>query len=590
MNIFSIVMLLGGLALFLFGMDFMGKNLSKAAGGKLERILGRLTADPFRAVLLGASVTAVIQSSSATTVMVVGFVNSGIMTLHQAVGVIMGANIGTTITAWFLSMVGIESDNFFINMLKPSSFSPIIAMVGICLLMFSKSTRKKDVGSIFLGFALLMYGMLLMSDSAAPLADMPEFANLLVLFQNPLLGMLMGMLMTAVLQSSSASVGILQAITISGLVTYSAAVPIILGQNIGTCVTAMLSSIGTSKNAKRAALGHLYFNIIGAFIFMLAFYGLNQIIHFSFFNEPVTAFNVAILHSLFNVTCTLVLLPFTKHLERLVCFSIKDKEEKKNAALPNLLDERLLVTPGVAIDAADKVTLEMGILGRENLDLAFEVLQKYDSKKSDLMEENENRVDGYEDKLGSYLIRLSERSLSQQDNRQISKLLHTITDFERISDHTCNLLNSATELHEKKISFSEPAMQDLLVLRQAISEILDLTLNCFASEDLADAIQVEPLEEVIDEICINVKNRHIDRMQRGLCSLEKGFIFQDVLTNLERMSDHCSNIAACIIELQHNSFDTHKYLNELRSSGNQSYKNLQKYYREAYKLPELPKL
>ena len=597
MTFFNWLNMFGGLAFFLYGMSVMGEGLEKQSGGSLTTLLGKMTSNPIKGVALGAIVTAVIQSSSATTVMVVGFVNAGLMDLtqsmmqlRQALSIIMGANIGTTITAWFLSMVGIESDNFFINMLKPSSFSPIIAMVGICLLMFSKSTRKKDVGSIFLGFALLMYGMLLMSDSAAPLADMPEFANLLVLFQNPLLGMLMGMLMTAVLQSSSASVGILQAITISGLVTYSAAVPIILGQNIGTCVTAMLSSIGTSKNAKRAALGHLYFNIIGAFIFMLAFYGLNQIIHFSFFNEPVTAFNVAILHSLFNVTCTLVLLPFTKHLERLVCFSIKDKEEKKNAALPNLLDERLLVTPGVAIDAADKVTLEMGILGRENLDLAFEVLQKYDSKKSDLMEENENRVDGYEDKLGSYLIRLSERSLSQQDNRQISKLLHTITDFERISDHTCNLLNSATELHEKKISFSEPAMQDLLVLRQAISEILDLTLNCFASEDLADAIQVEPLEEVIDEICINVKNRHIDRMQRGLCSLEKGFIFQDVLTNLERMSDHCSNIAACIIELQHNSFDTHKYLNELRSSGNQSYKNLQKYYREAYKLPELPKL
>ncbi len=587
MTFFNWLNMFGGLAFFLYGMSVMGEGLEKQSGGSLTTLLGKMTSNPIKGVALGAIVTAVIQSSSATTVMVVGFVNSGIMQLRQALSIIMGANIGTTITAWFLSMVGIESDNFFINMLKPSSFSPIIAMVGICLLMFSKSTRKKDVGSIFLGFALLMYGMLLMSDSAAPLADMPEFANLLVLFQNPLLGMLMGMLMTAVLQSSSASVGILQAITISGLVTYSAAVPIILGQNIGTCVTAMLSSIGTSKNAKRAALGHLYFNIIGAFIFMLAFYGLNQIIHFSFFNEPVTAFNVAILHSLFNVTCTLVLLPFTKHL---VCFSIKDKEEKKNTAFPNLLDERLLVTPGVAIDAADKVTLEMGILGRENLDLAFEVIQKYDSKKSDLMEENENRVDGYEDKLGSYLIRLSERSLSQQDNRQISKLLHTITDFERISDHTCNLLNSATELHEKKISFSEPAMQDLLVLRQAISEILDLTLNCFASEDLADAIQVEPLEEVIDEICINVKNRHIDRMQRGLCSLEKGFIFQDVLTNLERMSDHCSNIAACIIELQHNSFDTHKYLNELRSSGNQSYKNLQKYYREAYKLPELPKL
>ncbi|MCX4266773.1 MAG: Na/Pi cotransporter family protein, partial [Firmicutes bacterium] len=403
----------------------------------------------------------------ATTVMVVGFVNSGIMQLRQALSIIMGANVGTTITAWFLSLVGIESDNFFINMLKPSSFSPIIALIGICLLMFSKSTRKKDVGSIFLGFALLMYGMLIMSNAAAPLADMPEFANLLILFQNPLLGLLMGLLMTAVLQSSAASVGILQAVTISGLVTYSAAVPIILGQNIGTCVTAMLSSIGTSKNARRAALGHLYFNIIGAIIFLAGFYGLHALINFSFFDEPVAAWDVAVLHSLFNVTCTLVLLPFTKQLERLVCFSIKDKEAQTGSSLPEILDERLLVTPGVAIDAADKATLEMGILGRENLDLAFGVMQKYDIKKANIMEENEDRIDSYEDKLGTYLIRLSERSLAQQDNRQISKLLHTITDFERIGDHTCNLLNSATELYEKKISFSEPAMQDLKVMHTA---------------------------------------------------------------------------------------------------------------------------
>lgn len=588
MTFFDWLNMFGGLAFFLYGMSVMGEGLEKQSGGSLTTLLGKMTSNPVKGVALGAAVTAVIQSSSATTVMVVGFVNSGIMQLRQALSIIMGANVGTTITAWFLSMVGIESDNFFINMLKPSSFSPIIALVGICLLMFSKSTRKKDVGSIFLGFALLMYGMLIMSNAAAPLADMPEFANLLVLFQNPLLGLLMGLLMTAVLQSSAASVGILQAVTISGLVTYSAAVPIILGQNIGTCVTAMLSSIGTSKNARRAALGHLYFNIIGAIIFLTGFYGLHALLNFSFFNEPVAAFDVAILHSLFNVTCTLVLLPFTKQLERLVCFSIKDKEQPNSATLPEILDERLLVTPGVAIDAADKATLEMGILGRENLDLAFGVMQKYDVKKANIMEENEDRIDSYEDKLGTYLIRLSERSLSQQDNRQISKLLHTITDFERIGDHTCNLLNSSTELYNKKISFSEPAMQDLQVLHNAIEEIMDLTLNCFATEDLADAIRVEPLEEVIDELCNEVKNRHIERMQKGLCSLEKGFVFQDVLTNLERISDHCSNVAACIIELQHDSFDTHKYLNNLRNNGNQSYNNLRRFYREAYQLNRPP--
>ena len=584
MSFFDWLNMFGGLAFFLYGMNVMGEGLEKQSGGSLTTLLGKMSSNPIKGVALGAAVTAVIQSSSATTVMVVGFVNSGIMQLRQALSIIMGANVGTTITAWFLSLVGIESDNFFVNMLKPSSFSPIIALVGIALLMFSKSTRKKDVGTIFLGFALLMYGMLIMSSATSPLADMPEFANLMLLFQNPFLGLLMGVLMTAVLQSSAASVGILQAVSSSGLVTYSAAVPIILGQNIGTCVTAMLSAIGANKNARRAALGHLYFNIIGAFIFLIAFYGLHALINFSFFDEPLAAVNVAVLHSLFNVTCTLVLLPFTKQLEALVCLSIKDKEPKNASNWPDLLDERLLVTPGVAIDAADKVTLEMGILGRENLDLAFEVLHKFDIKKADILEENENRIDSYEDKLGTYLIKLSERSLSKQDNRQISKLLHCITDFERIGDHTCNLLNSAAELHDKKISFSEPALLDLHVLRQAIEEILNLTLNCFATEDLADAIRVEPLEEVIDELCNNMKNRHIDRMQKGLCSLEKGFIFLDVLTNLERISDHCSNVAACIIELQHDSFDTHKYLNDLRNNGNKSYNNLRRFYSEAYKL------
>ena len=587
MSIFDVLTMLGGLAFFLYGMEVMGEGLEKQAGGSLTKLMGKMTANPLKGVLLGAVVTAVIQSSSATTVMVVGFVNSGIMKLSQALSVIMGAIIGTTITAWFLSLVGIESDNFFINMLKPSSFSPVIALLGICLLMFAKSTRKKDIGSIFLGFALLMFGMLTMSNAVAPLADMPEFSDLLLLFSNPILGLLMGALMTGILQSSAASIGILQALTISGMVTYNTAVPIILGQNIGTCVTAMLSSIGTNKNARRAALGHLYFNIIGAIIFLVAFYGLNMVVQFSFFEAPIDAWHIAALHSLFNVTCTLILLPFTKQLERLVCLTIKDEPAAAaGVAEPEILDQRLLLTPGLALEQADKRTLQMGQMGAESLALSFELLDKYEGSKVQRIEDNEDRIDSFEDKLGTYLMQLSGRSLSQNDSRKISKVLHTISDFERIGDHTCNLLNSATELHEKRINFSDEARRELAVLQGAVTETLQLTLRAFETEDLRNAVQVEPLEEVVDFLCAELKNRHIARMQRGLCSLEKGFVYLDVLTNLERISDHCSNVAVCLIEMQHDSFDTHEYLSNLKASGELEYTKLYNMFKQKYSLPK----
>lgn len=566
MDIFNWFTLFGGLAFFLYGMNIMSEGLEKQSGNSLSALLEKMTSNPIKGVLLGAAVTAVIQSSSATTVMVVGFVNSGIMKLRQALSIIMGANIGTTITAWFLSLISIESGNIFVKMLKPSSFSPIIAVIGIILFMFTKSQRKKDIGAICLGFALLMFGMDTMSDAVAPLSDMPEFANLLLMFQNPILGLLMGLVMTAVIQSSSASVGILQALTISGAVTYGAAIPIILGQNIGTCVTAMLSSIGTNKNARRAALGHLFFNILGATIFMIAFYTANAVFRFSFFDQSLDAWNVAVIHSIFNVTCTIILLPFLRQLERLVCFILKDEPQTADAET-ELLDERLLETPGIGLAQAEKRTLEMAAMGKESLQLSFDILHKYDRHKAETIESNEYLIDTYEDRLGTYLVKLSGRSLSDQDGRHVSKMLHTISDFERIGDHTCNLLNSAKELHDKKLSFSEPAVADLKVLQSAVEEILDISLKAFETEDLRYAVQVEPLEEVIDVLCDEMKNRHIDRMQRGLCSLEKGFIYLDVLTNLERISDHCSNVAVCMIELEHDSFETHEYLNKLKSSG-----------------------
>lgn len=583
MDLFDVLTMLGGLAFFLYGMEVMGSGLEKQAGGGLATLLGKMTSNPVKGVLLGAAVTAIIQSSSATTVMVVGFVNSGIMRLSQAISVIMGANVGTTITAWFLSLIGIESESVLVNMLKPSSFSPAIALIGIILLMFCKSARKKDIGNICLGFALLMSGMVMMSDATAPLADMPEFANLMLLFNNPMIALLVGALMTGVIQSSAASVGILQALTVSGLISYNIAIPIILGQNIGTCVTAMLSSIGTSKNARRTALAHLYFNIIGALIFLIGLYVAYAVGYKELLLQPINALDIAVFHSIFNVTCTIVLLPFTKQLETLVCMTIKD-EPQPISDEPELLDQRLLLTPTLALEQANKVTLDMAQLGLESLTHDFDIMRKFEADKAQIIEDNEDKIDNYEDKLGTYLMQLSSRSLSQKDSRRSSKILHTISDFERIGDHTCNLLNSAVELHEKKIAFSDEAYKELVVLEEAVLESLQLTIVAFGTEDLRHAVRVEPLEEVIDYLCDELKNRHISRMQQGLCSLEKGFIYLDVLTNLERISDHCSNVAVCLIEMQHDSFDTHEYLNNLKTSGEMEYTKLYNAYRQKYSL------
>lgn len=583
MTIFDVLTMLGGLAFFLYGMEVMGSGLEKQAGGGLSALLGKMTSNPIKGVILGAAVTAIVQSSSATTVMVVGFVNSGIMRLSQAISVIMGANVGTTITAWFLSLIGIESESLFVNMLKPSSFSPVIALIGIILIMFAKTERKKDVGNICLGFALLMSGMVMMSDATAPLADMPEFANLMLVFNNPLIALLVGAMMTGIIQSSAASVGILQALTVSGLINYNIAIPIILGQNIGTCVTAMLSSIGTSKNARRTALAHLYFNIIGALLFLIGLYVAYAIGYKDQLMQPINALDIAVFHSIFNVACTVVLLPFTKQLETLVCMTIKD-DPVPAADSPVLLDERLLLTPTLALEQANRVTLQMAQLGLESLGHDFDIMRKFEADKAQIIEDNEDKIDNYEDKLGTYLMQLSSRSLSQKDSRRSSKILHTISDFERIGDHTCNLLNSATELHEKKISFSDEAYKELVVLEEAVMESLQLTIVAFGTEDLRHAVRVEPLEEVIDYLCDELKNRHITRMQQGLCSLEKGFIYLDVLTNLERISDHCSNVAVCLIEMQHDSFDTHEYLNNLKTSGEMEYTKMYNAYRQKYSL------
>lgn len=583
MTIFDVLTMLGGLAFFLYGMEILSSGLEKQAGGGLSALLGKMTSNPVKGVILGAAVTAVIQSSTATTVMAVGFVNSGIMKLSQAISVIMGANIGTTITAWFLSLVGIESDSVLVNMLKPSSFAPVMALIGICLIMFAKTARKKDIGSIFLGFALLMNGMVMMSDATAPLADMPEFANLLLLFTNPLIALVLGVLMTGILQSSAASVGILQALTVSGLISYNFAIPVILGQNIGTCLTALLSAIGTTKNAQRTAFAHLYFNVIGAIIFLIGLYAAKAFGFNALLSAPITAVDIAIFHSVFNVTCTLILLPFTKQLEALVCMTIKD-DPKPEADEHVLLDERLLLTPTLALEQANRVTLQMAQLGLESLGHDFDVLRKYEADKAQVIEDNEDKIDNFEDKLGTYMMQLNSRSLSQKDSRRASKILHTIGDFERIGDHTCNLLNSAAELHEKKISFSDEAYKELVVLEEAVMETLQLTIVAFGTEDLRHAVRVEPLEEVIDYLCDELKNRHIARMQQGLCSLEKGFIYLDVLTNLERISDHCSNVAVCLIEMQHDSLDTHEYLNNLKTSGEMEYTKMYNAYRQKYSL------
>lgn len=579
MSIFSVLTLLGGLAIFLYGMTVMGDGLEKSSAGKLKAILENLTSNPFKSVLLGAGVTAIIQSSSATTVMVVGFVNSGIMKLSQSVGIIMGANIGTTVTAWILSLAGIESDNFFLSIFKPVNLSLIMAVVGVIPIMFSKSSRKKDIGSILLGFALLMIGMNMMSESVNPLADMPEFQSILLLFSNPILGVLMGAVLTAIIQSSSASVGILQALATTGKITYATAIPIILGQNIGTCITAILSSIGANKNAKRAAVIHLCFNILGTLAFLIIYYGVSLFVDYSFSGATVSPAGIAVVHTAFNVFSTLIMLPFTKQLEKLAYVIIRDKHvPEKN----QLLDERLLATPSIAIGECKKVADDMAELSKKNILTALELLTNYSPKVETEVRENEEIIDKYEDKLGSYLVKVSQKSLREADSHEVSNLLHTIGDFERIGDHAVNLLSNAEEISSKKVVFSPGAQKELGVAVAALREILENTVSAFVHEDLELAKGIEPLEQVIDRIKRVLKSRHIERLQKGECTIEMGFIFSDIITNIERVADHCSNIAVCMIQVADDSFKTHEYLNNVKSNGENDFNERYRKYKEKY--------
>ena len=576
MDLFSILTLIGGLALFLYGMNAMGDGLAKVSGGKLEKILENLTSNPIKAVLLGAGVTAVIQSSSATTVMVVGFVNSGIMKLSQAVGVIMGANIGTTITSWILSLTGIQSDNFIIQMFKPTSFSPVLAIIGVIFILFINDSKKKDIGSIFIGFAILMYGMDMMSSAVKPLAEVPEFTNMLLKFSNPLLGVVAGALLTAVIQSSSASVGILQALCLTGAVPFSAAIPIIMGQNIGTCITAILSAIGAKKNAKRAAAVHLYFNLIGTVIFMTVFYLINAVVGFSFFHQAATPAGIAVIHSVFNVTATIILLPFAKGLEKLACLTIRDKKEETETAVaadPDfmILESRFLEKPSFAVEQSRNAAKKMAEDSHKTLFTALSLVDKYSEEGVERVENMESKVDRYEDELGTYLVKLSHKDISEADSHSLSIMLHCIGDFERISDHAVNIMESAQELYEKGLKFSENAKKDLEVLGQAVEDIVNTAYEVFDKQDMKLAEKIEPLEEVIDELSKEVKRRHVQRLRNGECTIEMGFILSDITTCLERVADHCSNIGVCVTQVNEDLYDTHSHLNIVKSHPDETF-------------------
>ena len=562
MDIFSVFTLCGGLAFFLYGMTTMSKSLEKMAGGKLERLLKRMTSNPLKSLLLGAGITIAIQSSSAMTVMLVGLVNSGVMELGQTIGVIMGSNIGTTLTAWILSLAGIESESVFVNLLKPESFSPVVALVGIILIMGSKKQKRRDIGRILVGFSILMYGMELMKDAVSPLADMPGFSSLLTAFNNPLLGVLVGAVFTGVIQSSAASVGILQALAMTGSITYGMAVPIIMGQNIGTCVTALISAIGVSRNAKRVSAIHISFNVIGTAVCLVLFYGGNAIFHFTFMNQAVGAVGIAFCHTVFNVLTTLMLLPFSRQLEKLARRMIQSEDKSEQFAF---LDPLLLRTPGVAISECVSMTNRMGELAHRNLLNAVEQLSDYQDARGTEISGNEDKLDIYEDRLGDYLVKISQHGVSMGDIRTVSRLLHAIGDFERIGDHALNLQESALELHEKNLRFSDAASEELRVLLSALDDIMDLAFSSFAANDPVAAKEVEPLEETIDQLIEEIRMRHIRRLQTGECTIQLGFVLNDLLTNFERVSDHCSNIAVCVIESQADDLDRHTYIHDLKT-------------------------
>jgi len=581
MDIFDVLTLVGGLCLFLFGMSIMGDALERRAGNSLKKLLAKLTKNKLAGFLTGLGVTAVIQSSSATTVMVVGFVNSGVMSLRQSIGVIMGANIGTTVTAWVLSLGGISSDSIFVQLLKPTSFTPVLALIGTALLMFSKNGKKKDTGTILLGFATLMFGMDTMSSAVSGLADVPAFQNLFLLFKNPILGVLVGAILTAVIQSSSASVGILQALSATGQVSYGAAVPIIMGQNIGTCITALLSSFGTNKNAKRTAIIHLSFNVIGTAVWLIVFSLVSMLLKPALLDSSATHIGIAVAHSLFNIACTILLLPMSSLLEKLAIKLVPDNNEKDVVVE---LDERLLATPPVALERCSTLVNEMAELSVNAVKQSLNLLGYYNASIGEEIRKIENKADHYEDLLGTYLVKLSRHQMSDSDSATVSKLLKAIGDFERISDHSVNILESAEEIHEKELRLSPAGQKEMKTLCDAVSEILTLSLTAFVNNDLNAARDVEPLEQVIDGLKATMRDNHIRRLKNNECSIEVGFVWADLLTNLERTADHCSNIAVCVIDAAENNMNLHESLRNIKK-GSTYFAEKYTSYAEKYMLP-----
>ena len=590
MDIFDVLSMVGGLALFLYGMHIMGDALAKMSGGKLEKVLERLTSNKWSAVLLGAGVTAVIQSSGATTVMVVGFVNSGIMKLNQAVGIIMGANIGTTATSWLLSLSGIDGGNFFLQMLKPTSFTPILAVIGAILVVFCKSEKKHNIGTILLGFAILMYGMTAMSSAVEPLKDVPQFTQILTKFENPLLGVIAGFALTTIMQSSSVSVGILQALCSTGAVSYALALPIIMGQNIGSCTTAMISSVGASKDAKRAAAVHFYFNVIGTVVFMLVFYISNAFVHYAFMPQAANEVGIATIHSIFNIAATIVLLPLSGFLEFLAVKTIKDDDEEeddlsKHDKVLQLLDPVFLERPGFAIMQCQKVASEMAELSMKSVDRAVGLLTVYDEEIAERIRKEEDTVDKYEDQLGTYLLRLSTKDLSKEDGHRLSLMLHSLGDIERISDLAVNILLVVEQMHKKELIFSKKAMDELAVYSKALKDILTMTVDAFEQNDRYKAALVQPLEELMDDMNKELKKRHVKRLRKGKCTIELGLSLSDISDTYERISDHCSNIATCVIQVEDDELDAHEHRKEVKAQDAKWYDEQYRAYEQKYALP-----
>lgn len=590
MDIFDVLSMVGGLALFLYGMHIMGDALAKMSGGKLEKVLERLTSNKWSAVLLGAGVTAVIQSSGATTVMVVGFVNSGIMKLNQAVGIIMGANIGTTATSWLLSLSGIDGGSFFLQMLKPTSFTPILAVIGAILVVFCKSEKKHNIGTILLGFAILMYGMTAMSSAVEPLKDVPQFTQILTKFENPLLGVIAGFVLTTIMQSSSVSVGILQALCSTGAVSYALALPIIMGQNIGSCTTAMISSVGASKDAKRAAAVHFYFNVIGTVVFMLVFYISNAFVHYAFLPQAANEVGIATIHSIFNIAATIVLLPLSGFLEFLAVKTIKDDDEEedelsKHDKVLQLLDPVFLERPGFAIMQCRKVASEMAELSMKSVGRAVGLLTAYDEEIAERIRKEEDTVDKYEDQLGTYLLRLSTKDLSKEDGHRLSLMLHSLGDIERISDLAVNILLAVEQMHKKELIFSKKAMDELAVYSKALKDILTMTVDASEQNDRYKAALVQPLEELMDDMNKELKKRHVKRLRKGKCTIELGLSLSDISDTYERISDHCSNIATCVIQVEDDELDAHEHRKEVKEQDAKWYDEQYRAYEQKYALP-----